>query len=389
MIYIGFRGKIEGMRTKQLEIEQIPIGDLKPNEKNPRINDAAVDAVARSIQQFGFNSPIITDGKLNIAAGHTRLKAAMKFGLKVVPVVRIRRLKGSKFTGFALADNRTAEIATWDQELLKALVVELSAEDGFDLDALGFSNQELNALLDQHEPGAEDDVPPAPEIPVTQLGDLYLLGKHRLLCGDATEWGDLNQLMDSEKAALVFTDPPFNLKFKQLAAAFTNAKLVSHAMFWMGSDKQLSALANDDTFCHYFVQDLITGTMLSNHQPITLHLLIAKFGRRKMNNLRDGFSTIVRVRTTRTERDKNINRHEKRVALPFEFIVHYSAINEIVLDLFLGSGSTLMACAQINRRCFGIELDPANCDVIVRRWENYTGNSAERIPAKEASTCAA
>ncbi|MBU2626030.1 MAG: ParB N-terminal domain-containing protein, partial [candidate division Zixibacteria bacterium] len=126
--------------SSSMKVEQIPVEKLKPNTRNPRVNDDAVDAVARSIQTYGFNNPIITDVDLNIAAGHTRLKAAKRLGLKVVPVIRVPGLIGSKFTGFVIADNKTAEIAEWDQELLNRLVAELNTDVDFDLGSLGFDD---------------------------------------------------------------------------------------------------------------------------------------------------------------------------------------------------------------------------------------------------------
>ncbi|MBU1469269.1 MAG: ParB N-terminal domain-containing protein, partial [candidate division Zixibacteria bacterium] len=182
-------GKSAGARDSvALRVEQVPVDQLKPNAKNPRVNDDAVDAVARSIQAYGFNNPIITDADLNIAAGHTRLKAAKGLGLKVVPVIRVPGLVGSKFTGFVIADNKTAEIAEWDQELLNRLVAELNTDVDFDLGSLGFDDAELTKILDEScefEDDKEDQAPPLPANPVTNIGDLWILGGHRLLCGDA------------------------------------------------------------------------------------------------------------------------------------------------------------------------------------------------------------
>ena len=158
-----------------LKIEHIPIDQLKPNPRNPRVNDDAVDAVARSIQAYGFNNPIVTDGDLNVAAGHTRLKAAKKLGMTEVPVIRVTGLVGSKFTGFSIADNRTAEIAEWNPDLLAQLVEELNLDTDFDLGALGFDDTELTKLLDYDVPDEDDradDAPPCPEVPVTRPGDL-------------------------------------------------------------------------------------------------------------------------------------------------------------------------------------------------------------------------
>ncbi len=197
-------------------VEHIPIGELRPNPQNPRANDPAVDAVARSIQAYGFNNPIITDGELNIAAGHTRLKAAKKLGLTEVPVIRVPGLVGSKFTGFAIADNKTAEIADWDQELLNKIIAELNADGDFDLTSLGFDDMELTKILDwdyQDDEEKADEAPPLPTVATAKPGDLWLLGEHRLLCGDATRGDDLKRLVDSQQVDCLITDPPYGVDY--------------------------------------------------------------------------------------------------------------------------------------------------------------------------------
>ena len=201
-----------------LAVEQVPIEKLVPNERNPRNNDDAVDAVARSIQAYGFNNPIVTDGDLRIAAGHTRLKAAEKLGLKTVPVIRVPGLVGSKFSGFAIADNKTAEIAEWDPELLNKLVSELNLEVDFDLSSLGFDDMELTKILDWDKAEErEDEAPPVPDVPITEPGDLWLLGDHRLLCGDATKSEHLHALMDGHEIDCLVTDPPYGVSYGALS----------------------------------------------------------------------------------------------------------------------------------------------------------------------------
>ncbi|MFQ5495671.1 MAG: ParB N-terminal domain-containing protein, partial [Phycisphaerae bacterium] len=170
-----------------MNVEQVPITDIRPSKSNPRRNDSAVDAVARSIQAYGFNNPIITDANLNVAAGHTRLKAAILLGLEIVPVIRVPGLTGTKLTGFAIADNKTAELAEWDDEMLFRLVDDLNRDEEFDLSSIGFSDKELTEMLDKSVEDDEDQTPIAPDVPTTQPGDLYLLGNHRLLCGDASK----------------------------------------------------------------------------------------------------------------------------------------------------------------------------------------------------------
>jgi len=203
--------------TSPLAVEQIPIDQLRPNDQNPRQNDDAVDAVARSIQAYGFNNPIITDADLNVAAGHTRLKAARKLGLKTVPVIRVPGLVGSKFTGFAIADNATAEIAQWDPELLNRLVSELNLDVDFDLSSLGFDDAELTQILDwgcRDNDDRADEAPPLPEVPTARPGDLWRLGDHRLLCGDSTKSDHLQRLVTHVSIDCLITDPPYGVNYR-------------------------------------------------------------------------------------------------------------------------------------------------------------------------------
>ena len=200
-----------------LKMETVPIGMIKPNVRNPRRNAEAIEPVAKSIETYGFLNPLITDEQLNLAAGHTRLAAAQRLGLTEVPVIRVPGLVGSKFTGFAIADNKTAEIASWDTELLAIITKELSLDSEFDLSALGFDDMELTKLLDsgidQLEKD-EDDAPPLPEEAVSKPGDLYILGEHRLLCGDSTDPDDLKLLLSGEEISCIVTDPPYGVAYQ-------------------------------------------------------------------------------------------------------------------------------------------------------------------------------
>ena len=197
-----------------MNVEMWPIERLKPYENNPRINDGAVDAVAASIREFGFKVPIVADADGVIVAGHTRYKAAQKLGLDTVPVVVAADLTPEQIKAFRIADNKTAEIATWDYDLLPIELADLQAAD-FDLELLGFDQDELAKLLD---PGVKeglcdpDEVPEPPDEATTQPGDLWILGEHRLLCGDAGNPEHLDRLLDGAAIHLCNTDPPYNVK---------------------------------------------------------------------------------------------------------------------------------------------------------------------------------
>lgn len=397
-----------------LTIEQIPIAQLKPNPRNPRVNDAAVDAVARSIQEFGFNNPIVTDGDLNIAAGHTRLKAARKLGMETVPVIRVSGLVGSKFTGYTIADNKTAEIAGWDEELLAQIVSELNLESDFDLGSLGFDDSELTKLLDtsvEDEDDQEDDAPPLPEVPVSKPGDLYLLGDHRLFCGDATDPNSYKILLDREKIDCLITDPPYGVSYMSrgkkreewggilnddlapdaletfLRKVFTNiagacrsgaTAYVCHALglagvrpaferAFLASGFQLSATLI------WVKQSPTMGWGDYRHQAEPLLYGWIGEGHRKIKD---------RTQSTVWQIDREVSlTHptQKPVSLYSRALRNSTIRGERCLDVFVGSGTAIIACEQLGRRCYAMELEARYVDVAVQRWEAYTGRKAELI----------
>ncbi len=197
-----------------MNIELRSLAEIKPYERNPRINDAAVEAVARSIREFGFRQPVVVDIDGVIVAGHTRWKAAKKLGLDKVPVHVARELTPEQAKAYRIADNATADLATWDLELLPTELAELQALD-VDLSLLGFGEDELAELLDPGvKPGLidPDEVPEPPDEAITQPGDLWVMGNHRLLCGDSAAAQDVDRLLDGQQAHLVNTDPPYNVR---------------------------------------------------------------------------------------------------------------------------------------------------------------------------------
>ncbi len=404
-----------------LHIEHLPIDHLKPNPRNPRQNDAAVDAVARSIQAYGFNNPVICDDELNVAAGHTRLKAAKQLGMTTVPVIRVPGLTGSKFTGYAIADNKTAEIANWNEDLLAQIVNELNLDIDFNLNDLGFSDKELTELLDScldEVTNNEDDAPPCPKTPVTQMGDLYVLGEHRLLCGDATSLDDVKRLVDGEKISCLLTDPPYGVSYhsrgqqreewggiqnddldpesleRLLRAAFDNVAsvcrpgAVAYVCHALGLAGVRPAFERAFLGAGFHLAATITWVKQcasmgwSDYRHASEPLLYGWIG--------DGHRKIKdRTQTTvwHIEREGNY-RHptQKPVALMSRALRNSTVRGECVSDVFAGSGSTLIACEQLGRRCFAMELDPKYCDVIVQRWEQYTGRQARRLQAGEGCT---
>ncbi len=194
-----------------MKIEMRPIGAIKPYPQNPRKNEGAVDAVVRSIKEFGFRQPVVVDDDGVVIVGHTRLKAAQKLGMKTVPVHVAAGLSPEKAKAYRIADNQTATIAEWDMELLPVELLQLK-ELGFDLDLLGFDDDQLKALFAPKPTEGEtdaDDVPPTPPVAAAKPGDIWRLGEHRLLCGDSTKAADVDRVMAGAKAILCATDPPY------------------------------------------------------------------------------------------------------------------------------------------------------------------------------------
>lgn len=414
-------GSHDKKTTLPAVVEHIPIDRLRPNHRNPRFNDEAVDAVARSIQNFGFNNPIITDGDLNIAAGHTRLKAARQLGLKEVPVIRVPGLVGSKFTGFAIADNTTAEIAQWDSELLNKLVAELNLDADFDLSSLGFDDAELTEILDWDSRDDEelaDEAPPLPEVPTAKSGDLWVLGDHRLLCGDATKSEHLQSLVAGHTIDCLVTDPPYGVAYqsrgqnKEKWGMIQNDDLNAASLetFLRMVFQNVAQVCREGATAYVFHGISMPGIRVAFEHAF----LAAKFrlsstivwvkqsasmgwsDYREQHEamlygwIGDGHRRIKdRTQTTVWQIDREGNyQHptQKPVALISRALRNSTIRSECVLDPFVGSGTTLIACEQLGRRCFAMEVEARYCDVAVQRWETYTGRKAKLIREAQQST---
>ncbi|MBU1319379.1 MAG: DNA modification methylase [candidate division Zixibacteria bacterium] len=407
--------------SSSMKVEQIPVEKLKPNTRNPRVNDDAVDAVARSIQTYGFNNPIITDVDLNIAAGHTRLKAAKRLGLKVVPVIRVPGLIGSKFTGFVIADNKTAEIAEWDQELLNRLVAELNTDVDFDLGSLGFDDAELTKILDEScdfEDDKEDQAPPLPANPVTNIGDLWTLGGHRLLCGDATKVDDLLKLTAGQKIDSLVTDPPYGVSYHsrgQKRDEWGDIKnddldLASLEEFLRIVFQNVAQICRTGATAYVFHGISGAGIRVAFERAflsVGFHLSstiiwVKQAASMGWQDYREQHEAILygwigeghrkirdRTQTTVWQIDREGDyQHptQKPVALISKALRNSTVRDDFVLDPFVGSGTTLIACEQLGRRCFAMEVEPKYCDVVIRRWEICTGNKARLMKARKHRT---
>jgi DNA modification methylase len=429
-----------------------PLADIRPYDKNPRINDDAVDAVAASIKEFGFRQPIVVDVDGVIICGHTRYKAAQKLGLEKVPVHVATDLTPEQIKAYRIADNQTASLAEWNYDLLPIEIGELQAAN-YDLGLLGFDQDELAKLLggDLQEGLTDpDDVPAPPDEAITQPGDLWLLGDHRLLCGDSSKAEDLDRLLDGAVIHLVNTDPPYNVKVEPRSnnaiaagnSSFANPNkhhqkfdLERHPEKAKATHKKMRAkdrpLANDFVTDEAFdvLLDAWFGNMarvlkagrsfyvwggyanLGNYPPfLKKHDLYFSQGivwdkQHPVLTRKDymgafeicfygwrlgaGHKFFGPNNATDLWHVKKVNPQsmvhltEKPVELAVRAMQFSSRIDENVLDLFGGSGSTLIACEQTNRKAFVMELDPPYCDVIVQRWEKFTGRKAQRVAGNE------
>lgn len=362
-----------------MEIIKLKITEIKPYDKNPRKNDGAVDAVAESIKQCGYCAPIVIDEDNVILAGHTRLKALKKLKYKECECVRKVGMTEEQKRKYRLLDNKTNELAEWDIDLLKG---ELDGLDFLDFD-FGFD------IADESAPQAiVEDV--APEVdnqaePITKLGDIWQLGRHRLMCGDSTDKATVELLMDGKKADMVFTDPPYGMnavsKSGVLSKNYKNdimndntnevaisAFLLSQKLFptakqvWFGANYYTECLPSSEC---WVVWDKNNGA--SDQTDCELAWT--------------NFRSVVRQFTMASEKTNRVHPTQKPVRLFAEIVKKFENKErfDTVVDLFGGSGSTLIACEQLNRTCYMMELDPKYCDVIVKRWENFTGNKAKKI----------
>jgi len=446
-----------------MKVEMRNIDEVKPYEQNPRVNDAAVEAVARSIREFGFRQPIVVDKAGVIVVGHTRWKAAKALGLPEVPVHVAKDLSLEKAKAYRIADNKVADLAEWDYDLLPIELSDLRGMD-VDLDLLGFSSEELEKILGAGIHGNEgltdpDAVPEPPDDPVTLPGDLWVLGDHRLLCGDASKTEDVDRLLDGATIHLINMDPPYNVRVEPRsnnaiaaglssfgsadAVAASDARGMHHQGFDLARDKSKSApthrkmrpkdhplendFVSDKDFARllrawfgqcarvmepgrsfyiwggyancsnypaalkecglYFSQAII---WVKEHPVLTRKDFMGNhewcfYGWREgaahwfnpeIHNATDVWSV------KKVNPQSMVHLTEKPVELAVRAMTYSSCPAQNILDLFGGSGSTLVAAEKTGRCAFLMELDALYCDVIVRRWEEFTGKKAERVSAE-------
>nr|BDD46855.1 methyltransferase [bacterium] len=401
-----------------MKVDLIEIGKVIPYARNPRNNEGAVAKVAASIKEFGFRQPIVVDHENVIIVGHTRLLAAQQLGIKKVPVHIAEGLTYSQIKAYRIADNRTAQEAEWDDELLAIEIGELEQE-GFSLDLTGFDADELEKLL-LEEPSDgltdEDAIPELPEIPVSKPGDLWILGNHRLLCGDSTKKENIEKVMDGSLADMIFCDPPYNVNYGDTMKDTLRGKGGKNKA---GSKPGRTIL--NDNLGENFYQFLLASCKnmlsvckgaiyicMSSSELHTLHKAFTDAGGKwstfviwAKNHFTMGRADYQRQYEpilygwpegtkhywcgARDQGDvwfidkplkNDLHPTMKPVELVRRGIENSSKTRDIILDPFGGSGTTLIASEQLGRSCRMLELDPKYCDVIVKRWQEYTGEEA-------------
>ena len=402
------------MSKTTTEMQLVDINKLIPYVNNARTHNAQqINKLRSSLREFGFINPVIIDRDFNVIAGHGRIMAAKEEGINEVPCVFVDYLTEAQKKAYILVDNRMAMDAGWDEELLKVEIEALQAED-FDLSLTGFDESELAGFFDTADDAKEDDFDVDAELekpPVTKSGDLWLLGNHRLLCGDSTKEESYTLLMNSKKANLVVTDPPYNVNYQGTAGKIKNDNLENDKFYQFLFDAftcMEKAMA-DDASIYVFHADTeglnfrkafadagfyLSGTCIWKKQSLVLGRSPYQwqhepclFGWKK-NGKHQWYSD--RKQTTIWEFDKPKKNGDHPTMKPVPLIAYpiknSSMSNCIVLDPFGGSGSTLIACEHTNRICHTIELDEKYCDVIVKRYIEQVGTAENVSVVRDGKT---
>lgn len=385
-----------------VQIVPVKVADLIEYKNNPRKNKKAVEAVAASIKEFGFKNPIIIDKDNVIIAGHTRKAAAIKLGLDIVPCIVADDLTPEQAAAFRLADNKTAELAEWDDDKLAA---EIEALKNFEIDLsdFGFDLSEFEEEKELEEVEAEEE---AEEItPRMKAGEVWQLGRHRLMCGDSTDKADVIKLLDGAAADMVFTDPPYGVNYKgknnstiagdltQTAIPFAfevcaEVATKENARFYFcGGEMNISLYFK--LFERYLQQIPKLLIWVKENQVLKQCNYHAQYELIFFGYKKGGGNVWYSPRTMENASDvwqvardaskTYVHPTQKPVELPARAIRNSSKEGDIIFEPFSGSGSTMLACEQLNRICYAMEIDPVYCEATIRRWEALTGQTAEKI----------
>jgi len=403
------------MPNGKLKIEEWEISRLIPYARNPRKNDAQVDRMASAIREFGFKIPILAKSDGTVIDGHLRLKAALKLGMQVVPVTAADDLTDAQVKAFRILANKSVSWAEWDEDLLRLEFSELK-DLGFDLEMTGFEAASIEELMrGEISQGLTDpdSIPEPPEEPISKPGDLWVLGNHRLLCGDSTKADDVSKLLGTVKPLLMVTDPPYgveydagwrdeaakhcksmgNRKDTALGAVQNDSKSDWRetwslfpgevAYIWHG-ERQLLDMGRQLVDSGFAVRNLIVwakgqlvigrGHYHSQHE--TCWYAVRKNG---TGHWIGGHKQTTLWQIDKPQKSETGHSTQKPVECMKRPIENNSSPGQAVYDPFLGSGTTLIAAEMTGRSCYGIEIEPKYCDVIVKRWEEFTGKKAELL----------
>jgi DNA modification methylase len=420
--------------AEPLKIVYRPIEELRPDPANPRLHSKKqIRQIAKSIETFGFNVPVLVDGKLNVIAGHGRILAASALGMTQIPIVCLDHLTPAQIRAFMIADNRLTEVATWDDRMLAEQLRDLSLSGlDFDIEVTGFEMGEIDLLIHSLEDAPTAGSDPAdilPEVsaspPVSKIDDVWVLGRHRVLCGDALDPGAFTALMGAERASMAFTDPPYNVPIEGHAGglgtihhrpfpmasgemneaeftafltqtcrnliAFSAAGSLHYiCMDWRHLDLLLAAgrtaYGELKNLCVWVKHNAGMGSLYRNQHELIL--VFKQRGRAHRNNIELG--RFGRNRSSvwhypgansfaRCGAEGNLlalHPTVKPVALVADAILDCTARGDIVLDTFLGSGTTVIAAERTGRRCCALEFDLRYADTAIRRWQRLTGDKA-------------
>jgi len=384
--------------NKELHINYLPIADLIPYANNSRTHtDEQITQIASSIKEFGFTNPVLIDETCGIIAGHGRVMAASKLKYESVPTITLSGLTEYQRKAYVIADNKIALNAGWDDELLKIELSDLKLSD-FDIELTGFSDEELSLLMVEPETITEgltdeDAVPDVGDNAITKLGDIWLCGNHRVMCGDSTSIDDVNSLMVGHKSDMAFTDPPYGVDYKGinndsrgglvdlLRGAFSNYLTTSKSgasVYVFHSDRCADIF--HAVFREYFhfssmiiwAKNSLTLSQTdyqSQHEPCLYGWM--------NNGAHSWYSDRKQTSVWRFDKEKVVGHTTpKPVALVSKAIMNSSKGGDVVTDMFGGSGTTMIASELTGRTSNLMEIDPKYCDVIVKRWQDFTGREA-------------
>jgi DNA modification methylase len=418
------------MRSQKLAIQYLSVGSLRPDPKNARQHsDKQVQQIARSIEAFGFNVPVLVDADLRVVAGHGRLLACKRLGIAQVPVVRLEHLSEHQIRAFMIADNRLTENGDWDDRLLGEQFKILSeAEIDFKLEVTGFETSEIDLFLENLAPASDgqadpgDVLPEASSVQVSRNGDLWRLGKHQILCGDSLFPASYERLMGGQKAQMVFIDPPDNdpiygyvsalgkvqhpefamasgergeteyasslaKLLGQLAANSIEGALQFICLDWRHTSEVILAARSVYTeftnLCVWVKENGEQGSLYRNQHELVFvfkcgkgihrnNIQLRQYGRHRTNVWR--YRHVNSLCQSNEEGGlSEVHPTIKPVELVADAILDCTARGEVVLDAFLGSGTTVIAAERTGRVCYAMELDPRHVDTAIRRWEHFTG----------------